>query len=443
MGIKIKLLLAAGLTIAAVSAFGWWSDQHRRRLGAVFSGVLNLNVQAMNSAADLKHAFVFYDDTMLRLLLTGDESLLHDGDRTKRVIRERIQDVRSGSASATLKSLLDDLEKETQLYFADFEKMVSFYQGSKFPEGAPIEFVAVWSKQFPKNKQSLSLLSSSGRSRLTRIYSICEKLLDINKVQLEEARSSVDNLLSQGRRATRWAMLATFAMAGLATVALALSILRPLGALLNGVNKIMAGNLNFEMPVISGDEIGVLTQDFNAMTRQLKQKQEQLLQETITDALTGVYNFRYFQEVFRREIERGRRYSRPLSILIVDIDHFKNYNDTHGHEMGNVVLRTVAQTLRETLRAEDTLARYGGEEFAILLPDTAQEPALVAGRRLREAIESAPFPGADKQPLGKLTVSIGGACYPLHAQTGQGLIERADRALYKAKNAGRNTIEWA
>ncbi|MBI2069139.1 MAG: diguanylate cyclase [Elusimicrobia bacterium] len=443
MGIKTKLFLAAAITVITVMLYGIWSERHQNRLGEIMSRTLAPNVQAMNAAAELKHAFVSYDDLIMRFMVTGESGLIEEAGRHKKTARERMNELGQNSISATIKKLLAELEQESRLYFVDVERLVRFYQETKFPEGGPIEIVAVWGKQFPRHKQSLTLLSSSGRQRLARIYAICEKILDINRVALEGAEAKVNDLLEEGRQAAQWAGIIAFIAVGTITLLLAFSILRPLGVLLQGVQKITGGDLNFEMRITSADEIGTLTQAFNSMTRNLKEKQEQLVRETITDALTGIYNFRYFQEVIRREVERARRYARPLSILIIDIDHFKHYNDNQGHEMGNVILKMTAQMLRETLRTEDTLARYGGEEFVALLADTDKEQALVVAERLRQAVETAPYPGADKQPLGKVTVSMGGSAYPADARTAQSLLERADRALYRAKADGRNRIAWS
>jgi len=137
-------------------------------------------------------------------------------------------------------------------------------------------------------------------------------------------------------------------------------------------------------------------------------------------------------------VERAKRYNKPLSLLVLDIDHFKKYNDTHGHPMGNMVLKNVAGAMKETLRKVDLLARYGGEEFVALLPETDKEQARRAADRVREAIDACEFPGAETQPEGRITVSIGGACFPQDAKVARDLLEKADKALYAAKSAGRN-----
>ena len=178
------------------------------------------------------------------------------------------------------------------------------------------------------------------------------------------------------------------------------------------------------------------------MAARLKTNQEQLLNETITDALTGLYNFRYFQSYLKNEIKRAARYGHPFALLIADIDFFKNFNDQNGHQMGNVILKQVAGILKECLREDSFIGRYGGEEFVIILPETDAQGARSAAEHLRKTIEQSVFPGEDKHPSGRLTVSVGGACFPSDSHVAAQLIEKADRALYAAKRSGRNRAVW-
>ena len=158
-----------------------------------------------------------------------------------------------------------------------------------------------------------------------------------------------------------------------------------------------------------------------------------------TDGLTEVYNHRTFQERLSQEIARADRYSRPLSLLMIDVDHFKVYNDTCGHPQGDIVLQDLARLLREMSRTSDTVARYGGEEFAIILPETDSVGAQKIAQRLREQVEGYAFPGQDLMPGGSLTISIGVAT---HAPAGSkdALLQAADTALYTAKREGRNRV---
>jgi diguanylate cyclase (GGDEF)-like protein len=160
---------------------------------------------------------------------------------------------------------------------------------------------------------------------------------------------------------------------------------------------------------------------------------------SITDALTGIANRRHFEWRLSEEIERARRYKYPLSALMLDLDHFKQVNDNYGHQIGDIVLQQVAQRLRRILRRTDFLARYGGEEFIVLAPQTPADRALILAERLRQVIAESPIPVADNLQI-HITISIGVAVFPNHAQNESELIGAADAALYKAKQRGRNRV---
>lgn len=161
------------------------------------------------------------------------------------------------------------------------------------------------------------------------------------------------------------------------------------------------------------------------------------------DSLTGLFNRRYFEETLAQEIRRAERYKMPLTLIMVDIDHFKRYNDTHGHPQGDEVLKLVSAILLKNTRQVDVVARYGGEELVLILPLTPKEPALLVAEKLRRTIEEAPLPGEQVMPSRKLTISLGVATYPGDATTASGLVLSADRALYQAKQAGRNRVVGA
>jgi diguanylate cyclase (GGDEF)-like protein len=165
---------------------------------------------------------------------------------------------------------------------------------------------------------------------------------------------------------------------------------------------------------------------------------EQARASALVDDLTGLHNFRYFQERLQAEVKRARRYSSPLSLLMVDTDDFKSFNDARGHLAGNVALRRLARVLDRTVREVDVVTRYGGEEFALLLPNTAKAAAQRVGEKVRAAVEKAGI-GRDKPGPG-LLVSIGLATLPGDAVDGTDLVEKADQALYVAKSQGKNRV---
>jgi len=160
---------------------------------------------------------------------------------------------------------------------------------------------------------------------------------------------------------------------------------------------------------------------------------------SITDGLTGLYLMRYFKQRLKEEFYRAERTHGQLSLMILDIDHFKRFNDTYGHPSGDTILATVAERVLANARKVDFTARYGGDEFVILLPDTSADEALLLAERLHQAVSSEPLVLANNNSI-HLTVSIGIATYPTHASTIEELIKRADEALYWIKSHGRNRI---
>ncbi len=162
---------------------------------------------------------------------------------------------------------------------------------------------------------------------------------------------------------------------------------------------------------------------------------------SITDELTGLANRRHFQNIFDREIILTERYATTLSLIMIDIDHFKKYNDYHGHLQGDVVLKKVADCLLHNTRGIDLTCRFGGEEFIILLPKTTSDGAMITAEKLRRVIEAEHFNGEEEsQPEGRLTLSLGVASYPDHTSDIHTLLELADQALYRAKDQGRNRV---
>lgn len=161
---------------------------------------------------------------------------------------------------------------------------------------------------------------------------------------------------------------------------------------------------------------------------------------SLTDPLTGLFNRRYFENYLQSEVARARRFNRPLSLVMLDVDYFKNYNDRLGHPSGDVLLKQLANLLTNTVRRSDTVARYGGEEFSIVLPEISRNGAYSFSERLRNVVSCHPFKKREIQPVGRITVSIGTATYPSDAQIMQELIVKADTALYQAKKNGRNQV---
>jgi diguanylate cyclase (GGDEF)-like protein/PAS domain S-box-containing protein len=166
---------------------------------------------------------------------------------------------------------------------------------------------------------------------------------------------------------------------------------------------------------------------------------EALRHQAVRDPLTGLFNRRYLQETLEREISRAARANRPVSVLFMDVDHFKRFNDTHGHDAGDALLREVGLTIKRNLRAEDIACRYGGEEILLIMPDSTLEVAQQRAEQIRAAIAALRVKHYD-QMLGAITISVGLAAYPTHGATGDIVIRAADQALYQAKQTGRDRV---
>lgn len=172
---------------------------------------------------------------------------------------------------------------------------------------------------------------------------------------------------------------------------------------------------------------------------ELKKSNDLLKRLSNTDHLTQLYNRRYMMEVLEREIQRSQRKSSPISMVLMDIDHFKRVNDQYGHQDGDCVLSSIAHLAKEGLRSYDVAVRYGGEEFVLVLPETSHEEAIMVAERLRMKVEQQTFSG-DLKDL-RLTISMGVATYLSPSMTSiEDLIREADAALYRAKQGGRNRV---
>lgn len=191
------------------------------------------------------------------------------------------------------------------------------------------------------------------------------------------------------------------------------------------------------------DNIQSRTLELQVALTELAEKNRALEEQNTLDALSGVRNRAYFDKKILAEMKRSRREQRPLALVMLDIDHFKQINDRHGHLAGDAVIRGVAQRIQALLkRSSDHVCRYGGEEFALILPNTDAEGVVALAEQIRQAIADTPF----ETEIGELAVQISAGCYAVVAESGMvstDYIQAADRALYQAKQQGRNQVQLA
>jgi diguanylate cyclase (GGDEF)-like protein len=182
--------------------------------------------------------------------------------------------------------------------------------------------------------------------------------------------------------------------------------------------------------------------DYAAIAIENARNFRQVQELTLTDEHTNLFNARYLLSTLDREVERAQRFQRPVSLLFLDIDQFKQVNDTRGHLVGSGMLKAVGGVLLDAVRSVDSVCRYGGDEFAVLLLETNAERAKVVAERIRHTIASRDFPIEGGASL-KITVSIGYATFPEHGKSSRALLAAADKAMYAAKNAGKNAVAEA
>ncbi len=248
------------------------------------------------------------------------------------------------------------------------------------------------------------------------------------------------------------------------------SIIKPLENLLDGVHQVEKGDLDISIPIQNEDEIGLLTQHFNKMTsrlnelvtdlekrvadrtlelsnvnirlrkrlKEIKILQKELKEQSIRDPLTNAYNRRYMMEILEKELSRTKREELPLSLIMIDIDHFKNFNDEFGHQAGDMILQKVTNLIITLVRKEDSVCRFGGDEFMVILPKATVENARNRAEEFRVACEGLKVHFEDKYLYLTISLGITGSCN--NNKNGGEMLKMADEALYLAKNAGRNCI---
>jgi len=252
----------------------------------------------------------------------------------------------------------------------------------------------------------------------------------------EAPRSEATREASALRTQTVLLLFALFVGIGLLTFGVGLVITRPLDRLTEAAARVASGDLSAEFPAGGSGEVGYLTRAFTTIVSRLRERESQgeLEKLSVTDPLTGLYNRRHLMGTLASEVQRSRRLRRSFSVLLADVDKFKQYNDSHGHLAGDAALVKIAEIFRKTTRAVDCVARYGGEEFVVMLLECPIATAALVAERIRTRIA--------EQDLGegKLTVSIGLAEYPDGGDTPEELIATADAAMYQAKSSGRNQV---
>ncbi len=300
-------------------------------------------------------------------------------------------------------------------------------------------FDATEAQQEAKLAKAKTQLSQQLQKILNNTQELNYRLIAFqNEANVEHAKA----VRAQVRRLVAIISLFALVLAGLFAFSLSRSITVPLRTLAQGVEQLGQGALDHRITLTTQDEFSHLADTFNLMASQLEQSQQDLYRLATLDGLTEVYNRREFNRWLMVEIERSQRNPHPVSLIMVDIDHFKALNDTYGHQAGDLALCEVAQLLQREVRPGDIVCRYGGEEFAVILPKATMTDSQAVAERVRLAIVEQPVILPSLEPI-EMTASLGVATYPDHADTKEHLSKQADQALYTAKHLGRNRVQSA
>jgi diguanylate cyclase (GGDEF)-like protein len=423
MGLSVRAKILLTLVLVAVVMGGiltlvWYG---KGEIDRVNRRMVEEHLQAVSVIKELELAVMTQDHAVSRYLLSGDPGWLEIGDAERSRITQALLRAHALSDSRGELEVLTELEKLLGRHRRRMDDVLRAHSAGGI-DGPHANLLRRENGLLPEIlRQSESLLS------------IHQGLLERNQAEAQRVASRYRTL-----------EYATLGLALLATLSVGFvlrsTVLAPIRSLAEGARQFGRGQLEHRVPVHGDDELGRLSRTFNEMAAALQRERGRLTEMSMTDELTRLKNFRHFAARLEEEIRRAERYGHHLGLVLFDIDHFKIYNDTHGHPSGNEVLRVIGRLLRDNARQTDLLARYGGEEFVAILPETTKSDAVQLAEKFCRLIELHKFPGEEQQPGGRLTVSGGVAAVPEDLAHSPLLLDAADRALYAAKAAGRNRV---
>jgi len=394
------------------------SSRSTRIIGDAADSVVNHHLPMVHSLGQMEAALVRQDAAVFRYLSSGQKKWMDMFEQ------ERINYVRwylETEEEAQVQVETDKLVAIDELY-VQYENFVRQILLSAGP-----------------SKSRVQRILNEGDHFLNEIEALIDQIESLRQGMTLVRQDQISQTLDRHEQLAYYFLGAIAVFFFFLAVYLWRYLVQPLSLLLGGIRNFTRGRLDIQIPPIGKDELGELQEAFNEMSREIAVERKRLKTESQSDPLTGLFNMRYFRKQLADEFSRSKRYSHPLSLLMIDVDHFKNYNDRNGHPAGDIVLKEISRILIRNVRGTDIVARYGGEEFVILLPETTIEPSMKVATKIRKAAEEHHFPFQENQDTGKLSVSIGVAVFPDNCVTSdQDLIEASDKALYLAKQKGRN-----
>ncbi|MDX2128565.1 MAG: GGDEF domain-containing protein [Chloroherpetonaceae bacterium] len=449
MTFRFKAILIVSIAIVSSTLFPAVSYYLFRDFDERYSVSMARSINEFMALSEFNTALVRYDNAILRYLSGNDRSL------------EGIKLIRREVDTATKRlelnlNILNTIYRDNPEMLSTLKTLESMHAGYiddvesvvKIPEAG---------KKNPRVK-ALSTTERAEKMRkltanynnLVGIYNQVRILVERRQNELQFNISILDKKLDLLRN---WglAFVVLFVPLLLTLIFIIFSALSEMNKIVQALKEVKADKpktlttmIDKLEPLIKDrnpkDEVSNLARTLRFLGLEVREKTKELSDLVITDEKTKLFNYRHFKDEFQVESMYARRFGDKMSLVMLDVDKFKHYNDTNGHLAGDDCLIRVANIIKNCVRETDLAARFGGEEFAILLPRTTKEQAFIQAERIRTAIESTYFPFQEKQPTGNLTASLGVATFPDDGEELKILTECADVALYVAKERGRNCV---
>ncbi len=429
---KIIVLLVVAVAVSAI--FPIFSLTQLNNFDKDFKIYVGERVNEYVNTSEMNKSLIRYDSNLWKYVASGNSNWLKDAQDAKRTLERNISELlQVAEGNIELTSTVQRIQSMQEEYFRKAE-------------------VIAQSKGTIDEKSSK--LTREYNEILVKVFNETNRLNELKQNNLRKASVSVREQVNELREVGL--ILAVIFLPILITVGVIIytttaTPIEKLTKIIKSVSEndfkdmsaVVKGSEEFIEKRKSNDEISRLARALRNFGQQIEDKTKELEQLIITDEKTKLFNFRHFKSELQAEIARAKRFGESVSLIMIDADKFKHYNDTNGHVLGDEALIKVAKLMKSICRETDKPARFGGEEFAVLLPRTGKEEAVIFAERIRKTIEEAVFVNQEKQPGGNFTASLGVATYPEDCTDAETLVNAADKALYKAKEKGRNRVEAA